>query len=93
MVSNCMSMILVDPVGIDELNHSVFTVYPNPTNGNITIQGDIQVNTITVYGLDGTKLITNSNVNIANLESLSPGRYIISIETNEGVYQSSVVKY
>ncbi|MBL4861555.1 MAG: choice-of-anchor J domain-containing protein [Crocinitomicaceae bacterium] len=86
-------VVIDDPVGISELNNTAFTVYPNPTSGNISIKSDLKVKNVTIYGLDGALLVSQDNSNTINLEGLAGGRYLISVVTEEGVFRTSVVKY
>lgn len=74
------------------IDESYTSIYPNPTNGIVTINNSKQENmTITVYDINGSTLstTTKSQVNISNLAS---GIYIFKIATKNGEVVKRVVK-
>jgi polyhydroxybutyrate depolymerase len=67
--------------GIEENEFVNFTVAPNPSNGNISIECD-RVADYTVYGMTGSKLISGKLMkgsNLIQLSGLSSGMYLISV--------------
>ena len=82
----------------NETSESKFKVYPNPTSGNITIEGlqsSANVN-YELYDITGkivqTKTLlssTNMNVNISHLQS---GIYFLNLYENNKRYVHKVVK-
>jgi hypothetical protein len=68
-----------DPISISELRVQA-KVYPNPTNGNLTVIGVDKWNSYEVYSLLGVKVsegaLTNNNLNVS---SLSEGSYILKL--------------
>ena len=82
----------------NETSESKFKVYPNPTRGNITIEGlqsSANVN-YELYDITGkivqTKTLlssTNMNVNISHLQS---GIYFLNLYENNKRYVHKVVK-
>lgn len=88
----------INSVGIEENGANIsFTLYPNPTNGNVTISlgkgltnGEIRV--FDVYG----KIVSRHVVQTSNsieLELLgNPGIYYIELDSNLGKYKSKVIK-
>jgi len=70
-----------DPVGIQELADISIEVYPNPTNGNIKINADKEIDEVSVFSLDG-KLIQQmnySNGDQIDLSNLSSGIYLLQV--------------
>ena len=78
-----------DPLGVNEIANKNYTVYPNPTNGNVNLSFNSEM--ITVYSLIGKELVTGSG-NSIDLSSLEFGKYIIQYEAEGKVYTSTVVK-
>lgn len=77
-----------------ELNTEYFTVYPNPSNGQISIDFSSQVSgTIVCMDLNGkilaSEIITNSK-QWMDLSNLSNGNYILKITTDLGVSQQRI---
>lgn len=63
--------------GITSPTAKGISVYPNPANGKITIQG-VDVARVSIYSLQGKELIT-ANVNNIDVSGLSAGLYLVSI--------------
>ena len=67
------------------------TLYPNPSNGNITFQtnNDLSYN-ITVYNLLGEKVFESniSNKQTINLNHLSSATYIVHIHNNDNLIKT-----
>jgi len=84
-------------VDTSSVNENILTdanVYPNPTNGNVTVELSEAVNnaTLTVYSVNGvavsSEVVSGSEFNVS-LEGLNNGMYIIELNTgsNKGVYR------
>ena len=76
----------IDHTSVGENNEKAFNIYPNPTNGNITVCGE-EINMVEVYNLCGQKVMAieanSSNVNV-NMSALSTGVYMVKIVDNNG---------
>ena len=76
------------------VNSSSYEIYPNPTNGNITVSG-ANINMVEVYNLCGQKVLTvngSQNVNV-DMSSLNSGVYMVKvIEVNGNSTVNKVVK-
>lgn len=62
---------------------SDFTVYPNPSNGMITIESDENIEEIVIYSLQG-QVVIKSNISKIDISNLSNGIYLMEIKTIEG---------
>lgn len=80
------------PVGIKEINDSrVFKVFPNPSEGSVTImslQGGLEINALRIYDLIG-RLVDESRItlidNTASVQmNLSQGNYFIELRDKDG---------
>ncbi|MBI1287491.1 MAG: T9SS type A sorting domain-containing protein [Flavobacteriales bacterium] len=70
-------------VGVDDLDPIVdWNVYPNPTEGNVTLQG-LDGATVSIYDVSGRlvrSFTCNSNVMQIDLSSERPGLYALCVE-------------
>uniref|UniRef100_UPI00404A4B7D SBBP repeat-containing protein n=1 Tax=Flavobacterium sp. TaxID=239 RepID=UPI00404A4B7D len=86
--------ILVDFTGIDELTSSSISVYPNPSNdGYFSIELAGTITTVVLYDMLGRIIEVPFNVEQGSLDasSLEAGKYIISINSNDGVFVEQIV--
>jgi hypothetical protein len=76
--------------GIKNVETGNIGVYPNPSNGNITIVNAPNSN-VEVYNLVGKLVYSASNVmSSVDLSSLTNGSYIVKISTKDGVYNGKI---
>ena len=73
-------------LGINDLTAIGFSIYPNPFNESIHINGKEEINTIKLFTLIGKKItlskesiVINGNHVILNLSKLSSGIYLIKV--------------
>ena len=72
-------------------------VYPNPSNGNITISGNFSSmdGTCNVYDMVGN-LVYSSQITLSpeftlNLNNLTNGMYMLEINDNNNVFHSKII--
>ncbi len=79
---------------IEELAATKLNVYPNPSNGMMTVNfSDIQINSITVTDLNGrvvSALEVNATTIDANLSELKNGLYIMNVVSEKGAVQKRI---
>ena len=80
-------------VGINEITNSI-SIYPNPSNGIITISSDNNLpNFVTIYDIAGKLLLSekiNSN-NTINLSEYKSGAYIVEVLNNNKIFTERVI--
>src|SRR5690606_22151280 len=95
-ITNAADTEIVNPtVGITPTVKHMLWVYPNPTSDvlNIQTKGNIQLEEVQLYNLQGRVLITSKqNLQSINLGGLSSGVYLLSIKTSEGNFSQRVIK-
>ena len=86
-------------LGVDSFLESAITLYPNPTQNNVYLQwnADITVTGISVYGMDGKIILSNSISNgshrtVVNLSAAANGIYFIKISTQKGDATKKIIK-
>jgi hypothetical protein len=84
------------PNNIDELSdNSEYLIYPNPTNGFVTIKSDVPDSYLTVLSYDGKTLVRkllHEKVNTIAVCNLKDGIYIIKIENSKNVVLQKLIK-
>jgi len=72
--------------GVGENQATICNVYPNPTNGNIVVNGK-NINEVQVYNVCGQQVVSvkanSENVSI-NLSSFAAGIYMVKVVDNQG---------
>jgi hypothetical protein len=80
-------------LSINDLSTTEFSIYPNPTKNQFTIQLDnsVQLEKVSIYNMLGQVVLTfdtsttlSTRENIINTSKLSSGSYIVEILTNKG---------
>lgn len=67
-------------VSLVENQISNLTLFPNPTNGLITIEGDVEIDMIRVIDIAGQLVfLQGENQNTLNLENLNNGVYFVQV--------------
>ncbi len=75
---------------IEEDNRSSMWVYPNPTNGTVTIDC-LEVAEVKVYDAFG-QLVKESKENVIDLSAQEAGTYILKVITPSGVVTKQIIK-
>ena len=87
--------ILYNSTGIDELKSS-FSIYPNPSNGIITIQATNSIKTVNIYNMIGNLVMVKNianNQTTLNIENLTNGVYFMELNLNNGsILNSKFIK-
>ena len=85
----------VTALGVSNVNKSQVKVYPNPVVDVLNIEADFKVNTVQVFDLTG-KVVSSHTLdsvkNQVNLSKLTPGVYVVNIQTEKGIQSVKIVK-
>ncbi|MDR2057568.1 MAG: choice-of-anchor J domain-containing protein [Dysgonamonadaceae bacterium] len=81
--------VIVEELGINSLNNSLVTVYPNPAKDKLFVKGDYD--TLELLSLDGKKIrkipFKGETVNEIDIQNILPGVYLL------GVKKDSIMEY
>lgn len=69
--------------GINSQDEQQITVYPNPTNGYLSVKSVVQLKLMELYDMTGKKLISSES-NFLNLLDVDKGFYLLKIELING---------
>jgi hypothetical protein len=80
--------------GIDELQETIVSIYPNPTNGTINIPEKLVGSTMSINDATGRLLYLHNYIESAtiNIDFLSLGYYIFSFKKDDILYRGKVIK-
>jgi hypothetical protein len=78
------------PAEVKELPQETIKVYPNPTNGTVTIDG-LEVAEVKVYNALG-QLVKETKENVIDLSAQEAGAYILKVITPSGVVTKQIIK-
>ena len=93
--SNPSNVVYVDwTTSLNETNSSEYTLYPNPTEGQVTIEanGLRQIRVFNVTGQEVRHQTVNDNHAIINLSSEPQGYYFIEIMTESGCSTTKLIR-
>ena len=79
-------------VGIDDVDNTTFSVYPNPTSDRLTISCNEAVREVSVMDITGRTVMTLSNTNSIDVRALATGVYMLRVATENGVATQKFVK-
>ena len=85
-------------LGINTFDSNAFSVYPNPSNGNLTIKTNLPIEkaSITVSDLNG-RIVHQLNADVLenqslDLSELQSGMYILTIKNESYNYSQKIIK-
>lgn len=81
-------------LGISKIDDNAWVLYPNPTSGVVTIEGEVDIKTVELYNTIGEKLNTQVNTRgEVDLTHLPQGIYIAKIKSKRGeVMTQKIIK-
>ncbi|WP_417867492.1 T9SS type A sorting domain-containing protein [Xanthomarina gelatinilytica] len=81
-------------LSVDEFSLSNVSVFPNPVQDELNIQlhNSITVKHVKVYSITGQVVLQEQNQRKLNVSKLSPGVYLMKIETDRGDVTRKIIK-
>lgn len=89
---NAISVNCVNSLSVDGVYFSNLQVYPNPTTGILNFNLDNSIDRIQVYDLAGKVLLSKTNSESINIESLANGLYLVELTSGENLQTVKIVK-
>jgi hypothetical protein len=90
--------IAITDLSANSMVHNGLNIYPNPSNGNLTIDltTPLQLGTLKLITPNGQSIFENTNISGScfsiNIQNQPAGIYFIEIHQHEMVYRSKVIK-
>ena len=85
----------VGTLAVSNANKSSVKLYPNPVVDLLNIEAETKVSTVQVFDLTG-KVVSSFEMNAVknqvNMSTLTPGFYVVTIQTETGVQSVKIVK-
>lgn len=84
------------PAGIDQLDNSLISIAPNPSEGQVQVQMNtnaIQVEAVELYDINGARVLVDYNLESTelNLGNLPTGIYALQFITSQGVLNKKLL--
>jgi hypothetical protein len=80
-------------VGLEEIDNSELSVYPNPSHGKVSFEVKNQnITNIIICAINGKVVANNIKENCIDLTDIAPGVYIAKISTENNTYFTRIVK-
>jgi len=84
--------IIVD--GVSTLPQDAIVMTPNPVSDELRFSGDVQINQLDIYSLDGKNVLSeklSSPNESISVSALSEGIYVVKAITAEGIWTCKVM--
>ena len=78
----------IDDIGLS----SLIKLYPNPVKNSFKIEGDVFIETLSIYDILGQKIKSFTNINTFDIDDLASGTYILEIISNKGTAKTKNIK-
>jgi len=89
--SDTSACIAITTVGINELETSQVSLYPNPTSNSLTISTQEPIESVFIFDLTGAMVQSETSGNFT-VGSLKNGIYLVNVQTEKGHFVARFVK-
>ena len=84
--SDTSDCVLIYNVGLENIGHLEFAIYPSPTSTKLTIETNFEIQEIVITDLKGTIVLLDKTIKEIDLNYLTPGIYMLKVTDGEGNY-------
>src|SRR5690606_20070503 len=80
------TIIIDDIIGVDDLNNTVFSYYPNPAKDVLNITADRDIQSVTAYNVLGQQVLNQKNIvnGKVDVSALTTGAYMFRVTFENG---------
>lgn len=95
ITNNFTTEVAEDNLGTTEFSLSEIKVYPNPVTNILTIEANFTIDTISVYDIEGRKVLEmlEDNTNQLNMNALETGVYFVKVFSDSKTETLRVIKH
>ncbi len=84
---------LSQPLGMNNNLTKEIILYPNPTEQGFYLNGDLDIETVTIINLLGIEVLKSNNKNYIDVSGLQKGSYMVIIQSKNGIHKSKLIKH
>lgn len=85
--------VFINPLSISDFEKLGIRLYPNPVKHSFVIDGDIQIEKLTIYNLLGQEVKTfTTSLTEYSIEELAKGTYVLQLISDKGSAKTKIVK-
>jgi uncharacterized repeat protein (TIGR01451 family) len=94
IVTNTSENLFSETAGVDELVDETIQLYPNPSDNQIFVRSENNIEQVSLYDLNGMLMRTvspnakNTSINVSDLKS---GIYIATVQTNQSIVTKRLI--
>jgi hypothetical protein len=94
IVTNTSENLFSETAGVDELVDETIQLYPNPSDNQIFVRSENNIEQVSLYDLNGMLMKTvspnakNTSINVSDLKS---GIYIATVQTNQSIVTKRLI--
>lgn len=89
--SECVDFVL--PLHTNSLTKLGIKLYPNPVQNNFTIEGDSELEKVTLYNLLGQRVKSfTQTTNTFDMSEVTSGTYLVEVQTSQGKATTRIIK-
>lgn len=80
-------------LGLDDFTKLGFKLYPNPVQNNFIIEGDSELEKVTLYNLLGQRVKSfTQTTNTFDMSEVTSGTYLVEVQTSQGKATTRIIK-
>lgn len=91
--TNTVTTKIIGNLEVNEFENALINVYPNPTNGKLTIESKTDISSIIITTIYGQNVMKINNSNEINISECSKGIYFLTIRDKTGtIFMKKIIK-
>jgi hypothetical protein len=86
-----LSVTIVNPVGLSDINQSRVKIFPNPSTGVVFFDAPQPIDAVRIYSLDGRLLYSYESIVNNRITISQTGMFVIEVLTRDGIVRQKIV--
>lgn len=95
IITNAVSTEVVEPLSVDEFNDNSFSAFPNPAATQVTIEGKVIIEAVSIFDINGRllKLYESQETELRlNINDLPQGIYFLEVQSGNSKQTLKLIK-